>query len=108
MLFVGSYHVIHGEGEVKLTFTEVVGLCAVLYPCELQLKIGSTVTEEGEVEAAVGSLFFAYRFETESLTVELYGAFKVENIEIEVIEAEHFSLSLSEFYYVVANAVVTA
>ena len=91
MLCVGGVHVLHGKGQVELALSQVIGLFPVSQPGELQGKVALPVPQENQLVAAVGGIFLPYRLKAQGLIVKLDAALQIYDIEIEVVESEHYN-----------------
>ena len=86
MLFMGFFHIVGDKGEVEFLLAEVIGCITIAQPCQLKGEIRHAVAEVNELKAAVGSVFLAHGLEAERLVVKLQAAFKIEHIEIKMVE----------------------
>ena len=77
------------EGEMELTFAEIVRLGAILEPGQLEGEVGASVTEVDELEGAVLRIFLSDRSQIQSLLIEGDAFFKIKNIKVKVIESDH-------------------
>ena len=60
----------HAEGQVELTFAQIVFLRMILYPGQLNLKIGRLVGQIDDDEGAVRRLFPAALLHAQRLFAE--------------------------------------
>ena len=89
VLLVGGLHIRYGEGQVELTFPQIVGLGPAPDQSELQGKVGDTIPQIDQFESAILAFLFPNRLQAQSLPVESQTPLQIQHIEVKVVEGKH-------------------
>ena len=94
MLFIERLVLVGDKGQVELALPQVIGLLPVPQPGELQLKVRAPVPQVHQPEGAVGGGFLPHRLQAQGLPVKSQALVQIEDVEIEVVELDHGTVSL--------------